>query len=140
MNAKPWLEPNAQAGSYALGMLGLEERKLLYNLTRHVYTGRGAVVDLGSFCGASACSLAAGMRDNPQAAGRRVDSYDCFIADEPYLVEFIRTQFGEAIEPGQSFAEIFCRSTAEFADFIEVHAGDLLEQSWPSGADRNTFC
>jgi len=134
MNAKPWLEPNAQAGSYALGMLGLEERKLLYNLTRHAYTGQGAVVELGSFCGASACSLAAGLRDNPQAAGRHVDSYDCFIADEPYLVDFIRTQFGEAIEPGQSFAEIFYRSTAEFADFIEVHAGDLLEQSWPSGS------
>ena len=32
---------------------------------------------------------------------------------------------------GQSFASIFRRATAEFADLIEVHAGDLLEQSWP---------
>jgi hypothetical protein len=132
VDAKPWLDPNAQAGSYALGLLSLEERKLLYQLARHTYTGEGAVVDLGSFCGASTCCLAAGLRDNPRAAGRRVDAYDSFIASEPYLVDFIREQFGESLEMGQSFAATFRRATAEFADLIEVHAGDLLEQSWPS--------
>jgi predicted O-methyltransferase YrrM len=132
VGAKPWLDQNAQAGSYALGLLGLEERKLLYQLARYTYTGEGAVVDLGSFCGASTCCLAAGLRDNPRAAARHVDSYDSFIASEPYLVDFIREQLGEAIAMGQSFAAIFQRATAEFADLIEVHAGDLLEQSWPS--------
>jgi hypothetical protein len=48
------------------------------------------------------------------------------------LVDFIRTQFDEALEMGQSFATIFQRATAEFADLIEVHSGDLLEQTWPS--------
>jgi len=130
-DARPWLDPDAQAGSYALGLLGLEERKLLYHLARQFYTGQGAVVDLGSFCGASTCCLAAGLRDNPRAAGRHIDSYDCFIASEPYLVDFIRTQFGDAIAPGESFAAIFRRSTEQFADFIDVHSGDLLQQSWP---------
>jgi len=133
VEAKPWLDPNAQAGSYALGLLGLEERKLLYQLARYTYSGEGAVVDLGSFCGASTCCLAAGLRDNPRAVGRHVDSYDTFIASEPYLVDFIRDQFGESLEMGQSFAATFRRATADFADLIEVHAGDLLEQSWPSG-------
>lgn len=132
-NVKPWLAPNAQAGSYALGMLGLEERKLLYQLARNIYTGEGAVVELGAFCGASTCCLAAGLRDNPRAVGRRVDSYDSFIAGEPYLVDFIRTQFHETFEIGQSFAGIFRRATAEFAGLIEMHPGDLLEQSWPAG-------
>jgi Methyltransferase domain len=133
MNAKPWLAPDAQAGSYALGMLGLEERKLLYHLTRNIYTGEGAVVELGAFCGASTCCLAAGMRENPRAVGHRLHSYDSFIASEPYLVNFIRTQFGEAMELGQSFVALFRRATAQFADLIEVHEGDLLEQTWPSG-------
>jgi len=133
MNAKPWLAPNARAGSYALGMLGLEERKLLYELARNIYTGEGAVVELGAFCGASTCCLAAGLRDNPRTAGHRVHSHDCFVANEPYLVSFIRTQFGESLEMGESFAAIFRRATAEFADLIEIHAGNLLEQTWPSG-------
>lgn len=132
MSAKPWLTPDAQAGSYALGLLGLEERKLLYQLARYVYTGEGAVVELGAFCGASTCCLAAGLRDNPRAAGNRLHSYDCFIANEQYLVDFIWTQFDEAVEMGQSFAAIFRRVTAEFVDLIEVHTGDLLEESWPS--------
>ena len=132
MKAKPWLAPNAQAGSYALGMLGLEERKLLYHLTRNIYTGEGAVVELGAFCGASTCCLAAGLRDNPRAGGHCVDSYDSFIASEPYLIDFIRKQFGEALELGQSFSAIFRRATAQFADLIEVHMGDLLEHTWPS--------
>jgi len=129
--AKPWLAPNAEAGSYAPGMLGLEERKLLYQLARRVYTGEGAVVDLGAFCGASTCCLAAGLRDNPRAAGHRVHSYDSFIAEEPYLVNFVRTLFGETLELGQSFAPIYLRATSAFADLIEVHSGDLLEQRWP---------
>jgi len=132
INLKPWLEPNAKAGSYALGMLGLEERKLIYELARGVYTGEGAIVELGSFCGASTCCLAAGLRDNLRAAGRHVDSYDNFTADEPYLVEFIRTHFGETIELGQSFRPIFQRATKEFADLIEAHEGDLLEETWPA--------
>jgi hypothetical protein len=132
MNAKPWLAPNAQPGSYALGMLGLEERKLLFELARHFYTGHGAVVELGAFCGASTCCLAAGLRGNPRAAGQRLHSYDSFIANEPYLVDFVRTQFGKALEIGQSFAAIFRHATAEFTDLIEVHEGDLLEQTWPS--------
>ena len=106
---------------------------MLYQLARYTYTGEGAVVDLGSFCGASTCCLAAGLRDNPRAAGRHVDAYDSFIASEPYLVDFIREQFHEPLELGQSFASTFRRATAEFAGLIEVHAGDLLEQSWPPG-------
>jgi Methyltransferase domain len=132
MSAKPWLAPNAQAGSHAPGMLGLEERKLLYQLARYIYTGEGAVVELGAFCGASTSCLAAGLRDNPRAAGSRVHSYDRFIADEQYLIDFVRTQFGETLEMGQSFDAIFRRATAQFADLIQVHEGDLLEQTWPS--------
>src|ERR1700688_4865033 len=127
MNAKPWLDPNAKAGSYALGMLGLEERKLLYQLARYTYTGEGAVVELGAFCGASTCCLAAGLRDNPRAAGQQVHSYDRFIANEQYILDFLLPQFVEAVEMGQSFAAVFQRATTEFADLIEVHAGDLLE-------------
>src|ERR1700722_6269989 len=132
LDAKPWLAPTAQTGSDALGMLGLEERKLLYHLARNTYTGEGAVVELGAFCGASTNCLAAGLRDNPRSAGHRVHSYDSFIASEPYLVDFIRTQFGEELDAGKSFAAIYRRATAPFADLVEVHSGDLLEQTWSS--------
>ena len=91
------------------------------------------MVELGAFCGASTCCLAAGLRGQSESRGPPSSiPMTRFIANEPYLVDFIRTQFGEAIEMGQSFDTIFRRATAEFADLIEVHAGDLLEQTWPS--------
>ena len=132
-NAKPWLAPDAKAGSYALGLLGFEERKLLFHLARDVYGGEGALVDLGAFCGASTSCLAAGLSENPRAAKRHVHSFDSFIASETYLVDFVRNQFGEQLVLGQSFESIFRRVAAEYADRIEVHAGDLLEQTWPVG-------
>lgn len=130
LSGKPWLAPNAGVGSYALGLLGLEERKLLYELARDVYTGRGAIVELGAFCGASTCCLAAGLRDNPRRAGQQIHSYDQFTADEPYLVDFVRAKFGQTIELGQSFYPIFRRATQQFARLVEVHTGNLLEQAW----------
>ena len=131
VNVHPWRAPDAQAGSYALGMLGLDERRLLYHLARN-YTGEGAVVELGAFCGASTCCLAAGLRDNPLAVGRWVDSFDNFIASESYLVDFLRTQFRENVELGKSFEAIYRRSIAPFADRVCVHKGDLLDQTWPA--------
>ncbi len=113
-------------------MLGLDERRLLYHLARDAYTGEGAVVELGAFCGASTCCLAAGLRDNPLAAGRWVDSFDNFIASEPYLVDFLRTQFRETVGLGKSFEAIYRRSVAPFADRVRVHKGNLLDQTWPA--------
>lgn len=132
VNVQPWRAPDAQAGSYAPGMLGLDERRLLYHLARNNYTGEGAVVELGAFCGASTCCLAAGLKDNPLAASRQVDSFDNFIASEPYLVDFLRAQFAETVELGQSFEAVYRRSVAPFADRVRVHKGDLLDQTWPA--------
>jgi hypothetical protein len=132
INIQPWRAPDAQAGSYAPGMLGLDERRLLYHLARDNYTGEGAVVELGAFCGASTSCLAAGLRDNPLAGGRWVDSFDNFIASEPYLVDFLRTQFRETVELGKSFEAVYRRSVAPFADHVRVHKGDLLDQTWPA--------
>ena len=55
------------------------ERQLLYNLAKHHCDGRGDVVELGAFLGASTIALAAGLRDSPAGQqGRRVRTYDCF--------------------------------------------------------------
>ena len=132
INAKPWLGPNAHAGSYALGMLGLEERKLLYHLTRYSYSGEGAVVELGAFCGASTCCLAAGLKDNPQAVGRRVHSYDALSRMNLTSSTSSERNLARLSSWGTPLAAIFRRETAQFAELIEVHAGDLLEQTWAS--------
>jgi hypothetical protein len=131
MNHAPWRAPDAQPGSYALGMLGLEERKLLYHLARDVYTGAGAVIDAGCFCGASTCSLAAGLRDNPLAPrGKFLHAYDLFVADLPYIIDFASGYMGRNLAIGDSFRPIYDESVREFAQLIDTHEGDLFAATW----------
>lgn len=135
---KTWRGPDAQPGSYAFGMLGLEERKLLYHLARDFYTGAGAVIDAGAFCGASACALAAGLRDNPGAQAwrdRRVlHAYDLFIANHPYLIDSIEAGFGRKLRLGESFLPLFEDAVREFSSLIEIHPGDLRRATWDENA------
>jgi hypothetical protein len=130
-----WRRADASHGSYVVGMLGLEERKLLYHLARDIYAGEGAVVDVGSFCGASTCCLAAGLRDNPRSPhGKVLHAFDIFIADHPYLSEFIHEHMGRSLSVGESFRPIFDDNVSPFADLIEVHEGNLREAAWPQSS------
>jgi hypothetical protein len=50
-------------------------------------------------------------------------------------ISYARTSAFELnIELGQPFEPLFRQATAEFADSIELHRGDLLKETWP--ADR----
>ena len=125
----PWRSEEAQPGSYSPGPLGLDERKLLYHLGRDFADGSGAIVDLGAFCGASALCLAAGVRDNPQAKPR-IHSYDQFVAGDPYTVQYLNDQFGQNLTLGGSFEAIYREAIKDFADFIDVHPGDITKEVW----------
>ena len=46
------------------GMLASQEVEEYYRIAKDIYTGKGKIVDLGSFCGSSAYSFAAGVRDS----------------------------------------------------------------------------
>ena len=47
-------------------------------------------------------------------------------------MDFLRAQFAETVELGQSFEAVYWRSVAPFADRVRVHKGDLLDQTWPA--------
>lgn len=53
------------------------EQQLLYNLARRHYGGRGEVVELGAFFGASTAALAAGLQQHGSARVRTFDRFDC---------------------------------------------------------------
>src|SRR5690349_21477142 len=93
---KPWNnnEPPSEI-YYPRGMLGAEERRMLYWLTAHYYQAAGIVVDAGAFAGASAFCLAAGLAKSKfaHAVTARVSSYDLFRAQDQYVVDAISKDF-----------------------------------------------
>jgi hypothetical protein len=131
--SKPWLDPQAgvpRRVHFAKGLLGAEERRALYWLAREVVLGEGHVVDAGSFMGASAFALAAGLTDSRRAAARRfrVHCYDMFTAFEAYTAEQIARDFGG--HDGSDFRDVFAFQTGQHGDRLVVHQGDLLRQRW----------
>src|SRR6185295_8740314 len=72
------------------GMLIPGEIRLLYRLGCHYYSGAGAIIDAGTFCGASAYALAAGVADNPRnlPKHRPVHAYDTFLARDEYTRQY----------------------------------------------------
>jgi len=111
-------------------MIGPEERRMLY----FVAANRGnndAIVDAGSYLGASTLSLAAGAA----ARGHRrkvVVAYDFFKAMDQYVVDAISKDF-RPIEKGESYLDIFLSQTQSHSKYIDVRPGDFLQQKWDGG-------
>jgi predicted O-methyltransferase YrrM len=126
-----WRDEGAQAGSYAVGFLGLEERKLLFHLARDVIAGAGAVVDAGSFCGASAACMAAGLAARQKPTNCKIHCFDQFIVDSDTMVKlFDEYGGGRTLKMGESFLPIFREAVADNISLIAVHSGDILKQRW----------
>jgi hypothetical protein len=112
----------------ATTMLSIEERQLLAWLTESYWEGEGAIVDGGCFLGGSTLALGEGLRANTSApSDARIDVFDLFEV-EPYMVDMYFE--GKGLRAGDSFRGEFDRATAQIADLLEVHDGDLAELGW----------
>jgi hypothetical protein len=117
---------------YPRGMIGHEERRMLYWLSNCYYVGEGLVVDAGAYAGASAFCLAAGMSRSRVSSGplSRVMSYDLFKAVDQYVARAISNDFHK-ISVGDSYLDVFKYQTALYANIVDIFAGDFLEAPVP---------
>ena len=131
LRREPWenltykTPPEAAAVS---GMISTSERKMLTWLVANLYSGKGEIVDLGAFIGASAVCLAAGLSASRAADKRkRIHSFDRFTGDYP--VEWIRQNTNFTTD-GASYLNVYRKQMQSFAECIDVIPGDLLEIGW----------
>jgi hypothetical protein len=122
---------------YEVGsMLSYDERLLLHWAAR---TGpAGAIVDLGSFLGGSTLALAHGARARePRGSDRgpvarvdspRVHAYDRFELCEDWEHTWLPEGFTLGI--GDSTRGVFEHNIAAVRDLVEVHEGDVQQQTW----------
>lgn len=98
---------------------------------QEIFTGRGAVVDLGSWFGSTTVMLALGLSKNPRMQARltSVHAFDRYIW-EPWMEPYAWPVQSEQYSPGDSFIQEFERFVAPWRASIQVHVGDLCHQRW----------
>ena len=103
------------------------ERQLFYWLTRHRFTGAGAVVELGCWLGAGTAALAAGLRD--QGSSARVVAVDRFRWNARHHPQM----FDAGLADGEDFEPLLRAHTRELEPWIETVRADLAEFRWDRG-------
>jgi hypothetical protein len=111
-----------------LGLTTAAEREYYHRVAATQFLGKGAVIDLGSWFGSTAASLAQGLEENPSPQAREalIHTYDIFLWDRDYdsLSPNIRLRHGE------SFLPVFKANVRPWLPRIVVHQGDLNEAEW----------
>ncbi|CAN5899454.1 hypothetical protein BH23ACT5_BH23ACT5_10640 [soil metagenome] len=119
--------------SPVVGLLTKTEREFLFHHARHVYTGDGAIVDLGCWLGSATLALSAGLSGNERAFQARVLAFDSFIWDD-WMSDAVGDHTEAAhLQPGDSFLPLFEAQLAEGRERVEVRSGNLADAVWEGG-------
>lgn len=113
------------------GMIGQTEKAYLYWYTKHIFTGEGTIVDLGSWLGGTTISLAMGLEDNKRLTHNKlIHSYDEFVwgAWMNHLVQ--GTGLEGRYQPGDSFLDEFKHRTSPWQQYVRSCPGDLAKVGW----------
>ena len=136
---------------FAKGMLAVNEFAILYSLGKS-YRSEGLILDLGSFCGASAYCLGTGVNDATVelTSDRPIHCFDMFENYNWGTNQFISRFFYGHLDPaanlvaGQfkdyefaSFRNIFDFQTSTVEHLLTVHQGSLLEIDLVPWADAS---
>jgi hypothetical protein len=116
------------------GMTTPNERHYLADYAQRLYTGKGAIVDLGSWLGSLTVPLLLGLKENPAPAAKKgaLHAYDLFEWQDwmnPYQP---KGRFRKPLKSGDSFLPEFVRRVSPFDTErrLLIHAGDLGGLGW----------
>lgn len=114
-------------------MTTAEERARYYARAKEM-AGDGAIIEFGSWLGASTASLAAAVRDSG-VPGLTVHTYDRF-AWKPEHSRKAREFYGHAIEDLQQSVDCldeFKNNLGDLLPFVTVHKGEIKRMRWTGG-------
>ena len=115
-------------------MTAITERAYFKWHAQDVFTGSGAIVDLGCWLGSTTAAMAMGLTANrrPSTRTAEIHAYDQFVWDPRMDHHAPPTRLGP-YEPGASFRPEFELVVRRWRDRIAIHEGDLLQERWTGG-------
>lgn len=111
------------------GMTTLQEQAYCEWYCTHLYTGSGALVELGTFLGSLTKSMVDGLRANKEtkALNRKVQVYDLFFWDFVMEACVKGTPFEGCRREGDWFVDFYRESIRSWIDRVDVHQADLTQ-------------
>ena len=109
------------------GMLSHEEKRMLYYLAAHEFSGEGNIADMGSYLGGSTICFAAGLAmkevDTPS-----IEAYDLFRVDfSRQCAE--RGHFPDGVAKDERTRPLFEHYLRNYLHLVKIHEGDVLQFS-----------
>ncbi len=113
------------------GMISENERKYLFHYASKVYTGKGKIVDLGCWLGATTVSMAQGLKDGGklQQQGKYIYAYDLFQWNYVFNQHVIGTELDNLFNEGDDFIGEYEKNIHQFKDIIETRR-DIISSRW----------
>lgn len=134
LKAMPWYSIDLPAPvADGRPMIFEDERRLLYTLARDFYRGEGRIIDGGTFIGDSSLALGFGLKDRNYPRKPVIDAFDLFILDPWAARNAWYASDGPDVKAGDNIRSVYERRTAEIADYIVVHEGDVTTAPWNGG-------
>lgn len=120
---------------WALGMTSSQEQAYLRWLTSRLYSGRGAIAELGVWLGSLTRSMVRGLKENPHIPdeARRIHVYDLFKWDHTMEDSVGHLPIKGRFKPSEDYSSLYREVIREELDFVEINQCDLQFASWNGG-------
>ena len=112
------------------GMISQPERKLLISLTKNYFSGKGVIIDAGTFLGASTNCFGYGVRESEVRLDKKlskvkpIQSFDLAIMTD-YYVTFSNRHSLSLPSKGHSFSKQIKKNIESISDLVSLHIGDI---------------
>ncbi len=116
--------------NYLIGMVANEIRNYCFRYGKEIYSGEGALVDLGSWLGSTVVPLAKGLQESTTNTNAIIHAYDTFVWYENMSNSARNTSIAGKYKIGDCFIEEFKKQISPFEKYVEIHKGDLNNAQW----------
>jgi hypothetical protein len=117
----------------AVGMIVEQECDWFRTYAADIYSGAGAIVDLGCFVGLTTICLAQGLSANSAAKTAKIHAYDRFLWEDWMKLWWEAKGLPAPELEGDSFLPEFLKQSSPWKDQIIVHSEDLTVSPWDNG-------
>jgi O-methyltransferase len=114
-------------------MMSQAEQQYITDYCQNTFANQGKIVELGCWLGSGTLAMAQGLVNGGKTPEPLIHAYDIFIWDNS-MTPFLGGQpLQRPLETGDSFLDQYLIEIEPCKDWVQLHAGDLLQETWTDG-------